>query len=89
MAYVEKNYALSNKYLLLILTDYEQEKQWISICSGMNDIAAPICFKFSYVTDEERITISRLLERDKVNNIISESTKEKLSGLDQTVITNF
>lgn len=88
LAYEEGKYEIVNKYLTVILTNFEQECFMIKSDSGILDVDSSIEFRFSYVTDEEIFIINQLIEKDKTIMAIPEKTKKKLSGLNQVVISN-
>ena len=88
VAYEEKNYEMVNKYITVILTNYNQDIQFIKLSSGITDVDAEIRFTFSYVTDEEIFLIDQLIEKDKTNLIIPEKDKAILSHMDKVTIDN-
>lgn len=88
LAYDEGKYETVNKYLTVILTNFEQDCFMIKSETGITDIDVPLEYTFSYVTDEEMFIIDQLIEKDKTNMVIPEATKNKLSGLDRVVVTN-
>ena len=88
VAYEEKNYEMVNKYITVILTNYNQDIQFIKLSSGITDVDAEIKFTFSYVTDEEIFLIDQLIEKDKTNLIIPEKDKAILSHMDKVTIDN-
>lgn len=88
LAYEEGKYEIVNKYLTVILTNFEQECLVIRSDSGISDVDSSIEFRFSYVTDEESVIIDQLIEKDKATMAIPEQTKKKLSELDRVMVTN-
>lgn len=88
VAYVEGKYDIVNKYLTIILTNFEQDKFMIKSSSGIAEFDSEIAFQFSYVTDEEIFLINQLIEKDKKILAIPENIKIKLSNLDKVVINN-
>jgi hypothetical protein len=88
ISYDEGKYDLVNKYLTVILTNFEEDKIMVKSESGINDMQTPMQFAFSYLTDEELFLLDQLIEKDKTRMSIPEKTKSKLSKLDQVIITN-
>ena len=89
LAYEEGNYEIANKYITVILTDFEQDRLMIQSLSGLSEIDAETEFTFSYVTAEEKAMIDQLLEKDKTVMAIPEDTKNRLASLDRVRLGNF
>ncbi len=87
-AYDEGKYEIVNKYLTVILENYHQELRYIRIRSGITNIGRPMEFTFSYVTEEEKLMIDQLIEKDRNNHYISEMDKTVLSNMDTVSINN-
>ncbi len=88
LAYNEGKYEIVNKYLTVILTNFEQDCFMIKSELGFTNIAMPIEYVFSYITDEEKLLIDQLIEKDMGIMAIPEATKIKLSKLNRVVINN-
>ena len=87
-AYDEGKYEVVNKYVTVMIDNYRQETAFITAMSGINEIDSPMEFSFSYVTDDEKIMINQLIEKDKSNHYISEKDKALLSKMDSVTIKN-
>ena len=61
---------------------------FIKVSSGITSVDAEIKFTFSYVTDEEIFFINQLIEKDKLNLVISEKDKAILSQMSSVTIDN-
>ena len=88
LAYNEGKYEIVNKYLTVILTNFEQDCFMIKSELGFTNIDMPIEYVFSYITDEEKLLIDQLIEKDMGIMAIPEATKIKLSKLNRVVINN-
>ena len=84
----EGKYEIVNKYLTVILTNFEQDCFMIKSELGFTNIDMPIEYVFSYITDEEKLLIDQLIEKDMGIMAIPEATKIKLSKLNRVVINN-
>lgn len=84
----EGKYEIVNKYLTVILTNFEQDCFMIKSELGFTNIDMPIEYVFSYITDEEKLLIDQLIEKDMGIMAIPETTKIKLSKLNRVVINN-
>ena len=87
-AYEEKRFEIVNKYITVIITNYKQDINFIKVSSGITSVDAEIKFTFSYVTDEEIFFINQLIEKDKLNLVISEKDKTILSQMSSVTIDN-
>ncbi len=87
-AYEEKRFEIVNKYITVIITNYKQDINFIKVSSGITSVDAEIKFTFSYVTDEEIFFINQLIEKDKLNLVISEKDKAILSQMSSVTIDN-
>lgn len=88
IAYEEGKYEIVNKYITVILANFNQDIKFIKSSSGLMDVDGKIQFTFSYVTDEEILLINQLIEKDKVNLVIPEKAKIALSKMDKVTIDN-
>jgi hypothetical protein len=88
IAYDEGKYDIVNKYLTVILTNFEQDKLTIKHESGITKLNSPIQFEFSYLTEDEKLLLDKLIEKDKTRMSIPENTKNRLLTLDKVIITN-
>lgn len=88
MAYEEGRYEIVNKYVKVILLNFQEDVQVIKAASGIAEMAGNAKFAFSYVTDEELILIGQLIEKDKINRMIPESDKMALLRMERVVIDN-
>jgi hypothetical protein len=87
-AYDEGKYDIVNKYLTVILTNFEQDKLTIKYDSGISELHSPTRFEFSYLTDDEIVLLNRLIEKDTTRMTIPEMTKNRLLELGNVIITN-
>lgn len=91
VAYKEGKYETVNNYLTVLLKSFESDRheindvfynffEYSSLKDDLND------YTFSYVTDEEKKIIDRLIDSDRANKIIPKEIKKGLKGLKQVVI---
>ena len=88
IAYDEGKYEIVNKYISVIITNFEQDIKTIHSLSGICEISTLFDFNFSYVTKEEKILINQLIEKDKDRMVLSKKDKTKLAKLDNVTISN-
>ncbi|NLK76636.1 MAG: hypothetical protein GX284_02770 [Clostridiales bacterium] len=88
IAYDEGRYEIVNKYITVIITNFEQDIKTIYSLSGICEISTLFDFNFSYVTDEERFLINQLIEKDKDRMVLSEKDKTQIAKLDNVTISN-
>lgn len=88
IAYDEGKYEIANKFLTVILANYNQDLQYIKSTSGLMEIDKRTEFTFSYVTEEEVRLIDQLIEKDKEKQVLSEKDKKILSKMDKVTISN-
>ena len=87
-AYEEGKYEIVNKYLKVILENFNQDILYIQVSSGILEINARTEFTFSYVTKEEQALIEKLLEMDETKGNISSEDKAVLSKMNSVTISN-
>lgn len=88
IAYEEGKYDIVNKYITVILTNFNLDIKNIKMLSGITEVDGEIKFTFSYTTDQENFLINQLIEKDKVNLIIPEENKVALSKMNVVTINN-
>lgn len=88
LAYNEGEYSIVNKFLQIILINFEQDRSMIEMCSGIFEVDVEITYTFSYVTDDEMFLIDQLIIMDEKVMAIPEEVKSRLSCLDKVIITN-
>lgn len=86
IAYDEGKYEIVNRYVTVILANYQQDVQCIQVFSGLLDMSARGEVTFSYVTEEELSMIRQLIEKDKINQTIPKYAKEILAQMNQVTI---
>ena len=78
IAYEEKKYAEANRYVEVIVANFEQDMIWIKSATEINKLKTDIVFAFSYITQDEEDMIHQLIRRDEEMGMIPTHYKGKL-----------
>lgn len=78
IAYEEKKYAEANRYVEVIVANFDQDMIWIKSATEMNKLKTEIVFTFSYVTPDEEKMIHQLIRWDEKLGVIPTHYKGKL-----------
>lgn len=84
LAYIKGQYEIANKYLSVIILNYQLDIESIKSFLGINEIN----FDFSYVTNEEYGLIKKIVEKDKNSHFINNDCREKLLAMNNVSIDN-
>lgn len=88
IAYDEGKYSVVNKYLSVILINFRQDRFMIKSGIEINNIKSDMQFTFSYLTENEKIKLNALFEKDKQKMRISEELHSGLLELYEVTISN-
>jgi len=86
IAYEEGNYEITNKYINVILEDFNMDLEFIKMTSCITDIEMEEKYEFSYLTEDEKKMVDRLIEKDGTNGILPENTKTALLSMSTVVL---